>query len=205
MPAQSLAELPDFPFPTFAALQDAHRHGRALIWVKFDFGAAWALDPSGRFGNALLCGAGIWGALIFVAFAWHGHDPRLLWGVGSCLVGMWGGSPRPGCVSGGGCAASLLLAGGALAALRTHTPVLLAVGFNGCLCWALTSLGYIVTDGLLRERMLRSEETFLWLLARGAIARVEEGPPPLPPDDDPPPDDSIWPPPPRPQNGETTR
>lgn len=192
MAVRSVAELSDFPFPTFAALKDAHLHGRALIWVRFDFGAAWALDRSGRFGNALLCASGLWGALIFVALAWHGHDPRLLWGVGACLVGAWRGSPRPGCVSGGGCTASLLLAGGALAALRTHTQSLLGVGLAGCVCWALTSLGYCVTDGVLRERMMGSEETFLWLLARGTVVRVEQAPPV---EAAPPP--NVWPPPPR--------
>lgn len=192
MSAQSVAELPDFPYPTFAEFQDAQAHGRALVWVRFDFGAAWALDKGGRFGNALLCGAGIWGAVACAVWAGAAHDWRLLWGVATCLIGAWFATPTPGCLSGGGCMANLLLFGGAFAAFKTHLWPLFAVGGVGCVCWALTSLGDMVVDGLLREAMMRSEETFLWLLARGTIVRVEAAPSPA----DPPPDETVWPPPP---------
>lgn len=193
MSARSGAEPTDFPYPTFDALEDAQAHGRALIWVRFDFGAAWALDRSGRFGNALLCGAGIWGALIFGALAWHGRDVRLLRGVVSCLIGAWRTSASPNCVSGGGCVANLMLAGGALAGFLAHAPALMSAGPAGWLCWVLTSAGLGTTDVLIRERMMRSEETFLWLLVRGAVVRVESAPPP----DDARPGERVWPPPPQ--------
>ncbi len=192
MLARSVADLSDFPYSTFAALQDAHAHGRALVWVRFDFGAAWVLEPGGRFGNALLCGAGLWGALVFVVLAGVCGDPWLLCGAAACGVGAWCATPTPGCVSGGGCVAHLMLVAGALAALRL-SPNALLMGAAGWLSWGVTSIGFFTIDAEIRRLMMQSEETFLWLLARGTVVRVEPAPPP----EKAPPDETVWPPPPR--------
>jgi hypothetical protein len=67
----------------------------------------------------------------------------------------------------------LLLIAGAIGAALRRDEGLLWAGAASLVSWFMTSAGTGVGDLQLREAMVQSEETFLWLCSRGAITRVE--------------------------------
>ena len=176
---QSVAELPDFPFATFEEFREAHREGRARVWVRYDFPSVWACSSvADRVLQVALTGSGVFAALAFVVLAAITRDPWWLCGIPAALLGLLCSSPSPGLLAGGGCIVLPLCAAGAAGSVFLDRSLFWA-GAAGFVCWFLASAGQGVADATIREAMLQSEETFLRLYGRRAIAKVEavEAPP----------------------------
>jgi hypothetical protein len=169
---KSVSELPDFPFDSFEEFREACREGRALVWVRYDFRAVWKIScPVDRACQVLLTGSALVASILFCCAAFVRHDSWLLWGVPAALLGSLFSSPSPGIISGGGCVAIPLFAAGFFGATFVNRSLLWA-GLAGVVCWFLASAGKGVADPTIREAMVKSEETFLWLYGRRVITKV---------------------------------
>ena len=169
---KSVRDVSDFPFDTFEEFQEAHREGRVLVSVRYDFRAVWAISSrSERLMQVALTGSAFLVSLLLAGSALLQHDLWLLWGVPAALLGLMASSPAPGLISGGGCVAIPLFAAGFVGGTFINRSLFWA-GVAGFVCWFLASAGKGVADVTMREAMLRSEQTFLLLYSKRAITKV---------------------------------
>ena len=185
----SVADIPHFPFATFAGFVEAHGDGDALVWVRYDFHSLWTLlEGRDRLWHLALLGNGGFGALLFGLWVSAGHDHRLLLAAPVLLLGFVFATPSPGLLN--GCAPFALTFGGLLWGVVSGHPALAVLGVSFGMSWFVSCAALGIADAAVRTAMVQSEETFLWLHARGVITDVKKR---VPPEADP----AVWPPPPQ--------
>ncbi len=173
MTAKSVADLPGFPFATFAEFQQAHKQGRALVWVRYDFRIDLALrNFAGKICQIATVGSAFFISVALGLFAVRNQDYRLLLGIPATLVGFRFATPNPGCMNG------FLPAAVTLAAWIASVFVdksFFWVGLAAFVSWFATCAGQGVADMAVRAAMVQSEESFLWLYSHNVITAVAKG------------------------------
>jgi hypothetical protein len=170
--AESVADLPDFPYPTYAAFVEAVNKGMALVWVDYRFHPVWQLlrRPIDRLFHLALVGSHLWVSFLLLALAIYRREYWLLWGIPIQWLSSLCASPTPGCLN--GCLPFLAFLGSSTAFLFTGKPLFL-LGGAGLITWFARSAGFGMGDLILREAMLQSEAVLLWLIRAGVITDVE--------------------------------
>ena len=169
--AESVADLPDFPYATYADFVEAVNSGLALVWVANRFLAVWQLSrPAQRLMHLSLTGSSLWASLALLVVALYWQEYWLLWGIPIQLLSYLNATPSPGILN--GCYPFFGLLATGLASLFVGKSLLL-LGGAGLLTWYLTSAGYLMGDLIVREAMLQSEAVFLRLIREGVITDVE--------------------------------
>jgi hypothetical protein len=168
----SVAEIPDFPFPNYAAFVEAHREGKAFVWVRYRFRVGWYLStPAERLWQVVSIGSGLWFSLALTVWALTRGEIWPLWVWPAALLGTLFANPAPGCAY--GCVPFLFVLATCAASFVTRQPVFLT-GVAGLLSWFAVSAGLGMGDSIIREAMLQSETVFLWLAEKRAILRVDK-------------------------------
>jgi len=176
---RSVAELPEFPFESFEAFRQAVDADRALVWVRYDFRAVWALyGCADRAFHLILVGAGLWLSLILVVWGVVSNNYWLWLGIRSGLLGASCASPRLSLID--GCFPIITCAVGMVASFIWGGDALFLAGAVSALSWFVTSAGLGTGNMAVRDAMVQSEETFLWLYSRRTITAVMEGELPVP-------------------------
>lgn len=166
--AQTVQDIPGFPFASYAEFVEAHAAGEANVWIRPDLRTAW---QDRQFGSVFVWSWGGWISLAFAIAAILTRRWELLGGSVTSFLAWWTARGLMTCCD---CAPMMAVVLFLLSPLMRGLPLIFA---GACLLiWVTTGAALGAIDTTFRAQMLESEARFLFLWNRRIITDVERKP-----------------------------